>query len=489
MKRTRAQVWSATAVVCCLALLLAGCGTRRTHDELKTALVDQFPTAAGSQLAPGAVTDPGTTPAQPQQPAAPEAPAPGATTAPGAVATTAPGTNPNAGGPKPAATTKAQPGAGATGGGSGRPCTGTEKPIVLGSVGQQSGIAGAVTMNGPKAVSAWVASVNAAGGLACHQVRYLIADDGGSPAKHAAQVQQLVERDGVIAFVQMNPALSWSGSEKYLVAKKIPVIGTDTSYDMVYNHPNFFPQASSGKYSVQASIGAASTSFSPEAKANFGVLSCQEIAACTYLADNAKSLADLFGLTLKYSGRVSITQPDYTSVCVAAKNAGVKGLFVILDANSVHRFARSCTSVQYKPQIITPGTGVTPSMTGDPNLEGFFQSLMVAPFTDPSIPGVKEMKSVLTRFAPGLDHSGQTAVGWVSAKLVEHASQFFPAKDSLTSADVLASMYRVKNFTAGGMTAPLTYTQGENAKPFVCWASTTIRNGAWATASKWTCKK
>jgi hypothetical protein len=101
---------------------------------------------------------------------------------------------------------------------------------------------------------------------------------------------------------------------------------------------------------------------------------------------------------------------------------------------------------------------------------------------------IKEMLSVIARYAPGLDPSGQTPVGWTSAKLLEYASKYLPGKDTLTSADILASMDKVKNYDVGGMTAPLTFTEGQPAKPFVCWSATTIRKGAWVTASKWTCK-
>lgn len=466
-----------------LCLLLAGCGSRRSHAELQSALVNQLPVvpAVASGAVPAAATANAAAPAT-------TAPAPAAVVAPTNVGSTSATTTPVARAKTTHASGKSSLG-GKTSPARVSGCTGTEKPIALGAVGQQTGVAGAVVVNGPRMVSAWAAATNAAGGLACHPVKYIIADDGGSPAKNASLVQQLVERDGVIAFVQMDDPLSYSGSEKYLVDHQIPVIGTDTSSDMVYNHPNFFPQASSGKYSVQGSVGAASTSFSPDAKAHFAALSCQEIAACTYMNDNAKQLADMFGLTLVYKGQVSITQPDYTATCVAAKDAGAKGIFVILDGNSVHRLARSCTAVQYKPEFITPGTGVVASMLTDPNLNGFFQSVFVQPFTNTANPMIAEMNATIAKYAPGLDNFGQSPVGWTSAKLLEYAVQFLPAKDSWTSADIMAAMGKVKNYDVGGMTAPLTFAPGKNPEPFLCWFSTSIRDGKWvAVTAKRTCK-
>jgi len=54
----------------------------------------------------------------------------------------------------------------------------------------------------PAAARAWVASVNAAGGLAgCHPVKLVVGDDGDDPAKAKAIVKKMVEEDKVVAFV------------------------------------------------------------------------------------------------------------------------------------------------------------------------------------------------------------------------------------------------------------------------------------------------
>jgi branched-chain amino acid transport system substrate-binding protein len=87
-------------------------------------------------------------------------------------------------------------------------CTQSLAPIVLGSVGQQSGIFGSIVAGGGQAVQAWAAWVNASGGIHCHPVKYYLADDGGDPSRQQALVQQMVEQDHVVAFLQMDAPLT-----------------------------------------------------------------------------------------------------------------------------------------------------------------------------------------------------------------------------------------------------------------------------------------
>jgi ABC-type branched-subunit amino acid transport system substrate-binding protein len=146
------------------------------------------------------------------------------------------------GGVGPAATSTTLPGAdagpirggpGTTAPGSGPKATGTigtpgeTGPIVIGSVGNYSGPAGAGQAGLPRAVQVWAASVNARGGLFGRPVKVIVQDDGGDPARYAAAVQDLVENRGVIAFVGQGAVLSLRGGMRYLSDKGIPVIGND----------------------------------------------------------------------------------------------------------------------------------------------------------------------------------------------------------------------------------------------------------------------
>src|SRR5439155_1322800 len=71
--------------------------------------------------------------------------------------------------------------------------------VRLGSVGAESGVIGAAMAPIAEGARAWVADVNARGGVDGHPVRLFQVDDGGDPGRSLAIVKRLVEQDHVQA--------------------------------------------------------------------------------------------------------------------------------------------------------------------------------------------------------------------------------------------------------------------------------------------------
>lgn len=483
-------------------LALAGCGTRQSHDSLQAAFVggaaaqtagiaasgDGATVAAGGTAAPvvggtGGVTAGGSTGGGGTgggtvtgKQSGTGGGSTGGSTGGSSGSGTGTGTGSGSGGRTTGPTGRTGGTGGGSAGSSARQCTGKEQPITLGSVGEQSGVAGAVVAGGPQVVAAWAKYINAHGGLACHQVNYIIADDGGDPSKNAALTQQLVEQNHVVAFVQNDAPLAASGGESYLASHNIPVIGSGASGQLFYNHPNFFPQAADGDYRVANIFAGGARVMNADQKAHVGAVACQETSSCTAITRLAPSVASKLGLKLVYNGTGSVTQPDYSAVCSNAKQAGATALLVALDGNSLHRFARSCASVNYHP-LLFAGQGVTPDITTDGNLDKFVVETDVRPWFDTSNPSIALMNQVLAQYAPGVSAIGQANLGWVAAQLLQYASTFFPAAATITSADILAAMDKVKNYDVGGTTGPLTFTAGHNAPGMQCYWVTQVVNG------------
>ncbi|HEY3604613.1 MAG TPA: ABC transporter substrate-binding protein, partial [Sporichthyaceae bacterium] len=193
-------------------LLLSACGTRASDAEiaaeaggspssLSPAVLKQISdaAAAGAASAVGSAGVPapaaGAAAAAPAAAAGGTAPAAGATT--GTAATTpaagaAAATTTKAGAKKNTVTTQsaAAPAAAAASGPAA--CTKPGDPVAIGQVGTFSGVTGPAWTGGRTALAVWVKDINARGGLACHPVEVHSADDGGDPAKAAAEVQELV---------------------------------------------------------------------------------------------------------------------------------------------------------------------------------------------------------------------------------------------------------------------------------------------------------
>ena len=358
---------------------------------------------------------------------------------------------------------------------SGAACSGAKSTVVIGSVGEQTGVLGALFQGGIKAVQAWVAWVNARGGVSCHPVRYVVADDGGDPARHQALVQQLVEQDHVSAFVFMDSPLAGQSSVSYITRAQIPVIGSEAGEQWFYQSPVYFPQATSAIPYIETSIASSADLGRPGRLTRFGSITCVEVQICSQVYQYEPKFAPKYGLTLVYQGQGSIAQPDYTSLCQAAESAGVQILYVVLDANGQERVARSCHSINYHPLYVTSTASIEPSEASDPLLDGLGGALSTTPWTNAANPSIQQFLDVLKQYAPGVQPFAQGVLGWTSAKLFELAAQRLT--EPPTSQSVLEGLWSIKGNDLGGLTYPLTFTKGQNAPQTECYWLIQIKGG------------
>ena len=216
---------------------------------------------------------------------------------------------------------------------------------------------------------AWVRYQNERGGLNGHPIEFLVADDGGDVARHQALVREMVEKRKVIAFLMNFEAIGGEQSADYLASKRIPVVGSVLGENFVYGRPTYFPQAAAGDAMWESSVAALAQVVVPAGKTKLGLFGCAEVAACQIGVDAASKFAKSVGLEVVYKGKLSIAQPDYTSECLALRNAGAQLMWAVMEALSYKRFASSCVRQNYKPTYSVAGQGVTAEMLADNNLD------------------------------------------------------------------------------------------------------------------------
>ena len=374
-----------------------------------------------------------------------------------------------AGGSGPKTATPTAPGGGSTSGAGGA-------PIKLGSVGTYSGIVGQNVAPGAKAMQAWAAGLNARGGLSGHKIDLVVADDGGDPARHVALIQQLVEKNGVIAFTYNAGVLSGQSSVDYVTRKRVPVIGSEMASDWFYSSPMFFPQGSSGRLLPSAGLGASADLLKPEGKSKVSIITCSDgIQICKDGAELAPKVAKDNGLQVVYQGQASLAQPDFTAECLNSQRGGADIVYIVMDANSANRIGRSCASVGYHPSLALNQQLVSNQQITDPNLQGSTTSSLVAPWTATNIPGVVEFQQAMARYAPGVEPSGAAMAGWVVGKMLERvAANGLPPE--VTSQTILDGLWTFKDETLGGVTAPLTFLKEQPAPRRVCYGRLIIKD-------------
>ncbi len=458
------------AILCVLGLAAAACGSSYSRDELIAASSGSAEAKASAQPGDGgAATDGGL---------ATSSGGTGGDVASTTGGTTAGGTD----GSVPAGTTGGTGGGGTTGGATaGQQCTGKEPTLNIGTVGEQSGVFGPFMAPITQGLQTWVKAVNAKGGVNCRKVQLFVKDDGGDPSVHQSQVQELVEQRNVIALVATTAVLTGNASVRYLESKGVPVIGNEGGSEWTYESPVYFPQIITGNTALGALVAAIAKVGKPQGKTKFGVLTCLEAALCSSLYGTAPALSQKAGIELVYRTQASLTQPDFTSICQSAKDAGANLFLAGLDTNSIQRLLRNCQSIGFNPIFITGGPLVTPALLADARAEGFLVGSGPRLYSESGSPGVAEYLAAVREFAPGQGPSIGAMTGWTAGKLFEAglAGATEPTRSAL-----LASMYRIKGNDLGGITYPLTFTAGKPPPRVSCLWIGQVRGGKLQAATE-----
>ena len=355
------------------------------------------------------------------------------------------------------------------------PATGT--PVTVAIVGTFSGPVGALVKDTTTGARIWAAYANAHGGVNGHKINLVIGDDGGDPARYNSLVQQFVERDKAIAFLYTTLGFAPNGNNRYLDSKKIFTFGTEGGLDNAYQNPYLLTAVPSGRTYADAMLYAFGKIAKAQGKLKLAEYACSDFSLCDNFDaewSNPKALKAT-GFTLVDRGRPSLTQPDFTTQCINAKNAGANAIIAALDTASLRRFAADCVRQNYKPLMGSADVVVTPSIADDSNMEGFVIGSKLASFKATSVPGIQKLEQALAQYAPGQKNSGGIAYGWLLGTFFGHAAKSLPANNP-TATDVGNGVYALKGDDLEGMTYPLSFTRGQPSPNKLCYGVTVVQS-------------
>ncbi len=462
-----------------LAVLVTGCGGTRVSDEA-------IERAAGVGLtgvpAPAAASAGAATAAAPA--AAPLAG--GATDTAVAAAPAAAGATGQAAKvtkPDPAAAAAQKAGTPATGGASAtrQLATPTKSLVRLGSVGTFSGPVGAVVKDTTTGLRVWAQWVNSHGGLNGHPVEVLVGDDGGDPGRYNYLLKQFVELKGVIAFLYNTLGFAPAGNNKYLDSVKIFSFGSEGGTEVAYTNPYVLTATPTGRTNADSMLLALGKAMNSTGSTKLAGFACSDFALCDNF-DSSWSKADVLkkaGFESVTRGRPSMTQPDYTAQCLAAKQAGAEVLIFGMDTSAIRRFAGDCARQGFRPKLSTADLLALPTLPSDPNVDGMVIGTKMAPFTDTRVAGIKECYEAFAQFAPGSEVSGSHVNGWIIGEYFAAAAANLP--DNPTPKDVEDGVYSIKNNNLKGMTYPITMTRGQPQARQLCYGAVVIKDRKYST--------
>ncbi|HVW31675.1 MAG TPA: ABC transporter substrate-binding protein, partial [Acidimicrobiia bacterium] len=354
---------------------------------------------------------------------------------------------------------------------------------VVATVGTYSGPVGTVLEPIVSGARLWVAMINQKGGLNGHPVKLLTYDDGADPARHRAQLQQAVEKDKAIAFLVNGEVITGRQSVDYIDSHGVPVVGGDGGEEWAYSSPLYFPQMSTGTSMYRGWIDSVAGQVVGRGLKRLGSAICVEAAECDTFDRVTHDEALARGLDHVYRARATITQPDYTAECLAARNAGVEVMYLILDQNSIGRFATSCARQGYRPLFAFPSQGVSDYQKDDPNLAGAVANAMTFPYFQTGTPATDEFQSALRAFGRQIRLGNGVSHGWTAGKLLEKAGARLPEPPS--SAAILDGLWSIDRDTLGGLTLPLTFARNQPPTRASCWFDLTIAEHAWSSPDRY----
>jgi branched-chain amino acid transport system substrate-binding protein len=323
-----------------------------------------------------------------------------------------------------------------------------------------------------KAFNAWVKWTNAHGGIAGHPVVAYFVDDKSDPATGVAAVKDLVQNKHVIAIVGSNSTTEQNWAT-YVLQKRIPVIHSDLIDALWFTNPMFYPLGGTVVTNIWGQMKAASVAGAKK----IGIVLCTDVAACAQAQPLFKADAMSVGLDPAVNTLASDLAPSYTPQCLQLKEAGVQAVAAFV--TNAAGFAKDCARQGLKPIYVNSSLGPTLSLIkSNPllgNTVGSTPDFPCLQAPTPSVQSSEDFANAMKQYDPSIAPGGSeydtvsdaVCSGWVGgqgfAKAIENAK--IAPSATATNEDVIRGLSMFKNETLGGLTVPVTLSDGTKPNP------------------------
>ena len=349
-------------------------------------------------------------------------------------------------------------------------------PITVGVICTCSGSFGALPQSQLNVYKLIINSLNSSGGINGHRVDLITENDAATPGTSVSEVQSLVS-DHVDAILDLSFVdVTWAST---IGSSGIPIVGGNLTSTTFGTYPDFYPQGQTPNSVAEAVALTAKKA----GAANMALVYCTEAPACKATADDTETAGQSIGLSTAYIEGVSLSEPNYTAQCVAAKQANAAAMFAQLVPGPQETFATNCAEQDYDPIYIVEGSGLNlPAVLSTPGLKRYTISPVMDRPSFSSAPEVKKMDAAVDKSYPGLRKTtGWTelvASVWSAGLLLQAAVKAggLTSTEKPRSAEIVKGLESLKNNTLGGMAPPLTFVAGK-PHSINCWFTAKVRNG------------
>ncbi|HEY1091526.1 MAG TPA: ABC transporter substrate-binding protein, partial [Burkholderiaceae bacterium] len=224
----------------------------------------------------------------------------------------------------------------------------SDTTIKIGHVAPYSGPASAYATMGKTAI-AYIAKVNAEGGVNGRKIELISVDDAYNPAKTVEQVRKLVEQDEVLAVFSPLGTAHNLAIRRYMNTKKVPQLFVATGASR-FSDPKAYPWTMGWQPNYQDEArGYAQHILATQPNAKVAVLLQNDDFGRDYLTGFTEGLGDKAASMIVAQATYEVTDPTVDSQMIALKASGANVFLNIATPRSAAQAIRKASESGWKP--------------------------------------------------------------------------------------------------------------------------------------------
>ncbi len=337
----------------------------------------------------------------------------------------------------------------------------TSNSITVGTISTQTGTLASNFGSLIYGEKAYFKYINAQGGVNGRQIDYKYAlDDGGNPTTFNQLANTLINQDHVFAVTGVGTAFF---SPNLFVESGIPTYGYNVTNNWA-GPANLFAAGGSVQYYPAEGPIAGYVARKTQSKPSVAIVA-YGVAASADACQGAQTALTGAGITVSYTD-LKINYPGSTVATDVQrmKQAGSNFVLTCMDVQGNVTMARAIQ--QYGLKATQLWLNGNDQQTLDQNkslMQGIIFATAHVPFTAPTrlYPGLSVYLQQMKKYEPNYTYDEVAIQGWESAALFVQGVK--AAGSNLTWANVVKQTNMLTSFTAGGLTAPVNWSNGGHA--------------------------